>query len=88
MGRKAKFWVALLLLLIVVAICISPFVNLEPTTLKSVRVANLLFAALAFLVVLAATIDGATRAFDAAAGVSPPLVTAESTLELNCIHVC
>ena len=87
MGPRAKFVVALLLLLVVLAVCISPAVDLEPTALKSVRAANLLFAALA-LVVLDGGLNRVMRFVDAATGFCRVMATAESILELNCTHLC
>jgi hypothetical protein len=87
MGRRTKFWVALLLLLTVLAVCISPAVDLEPTALRALRLANLLFAALA-LVILIGAINRATRPVDAAARFYPLLVTPKSILDLACTRLC
>ena len=87
MRFQIKFWIALLLLVVVVAVCISPAVDLEPTALRSVRVANLMFAALA-LIVLSVGLNRVMRLAHAAVGLWPLALTTDGILELNCSRLC
>ena len=47
MKGGARIGVGMFLLLVVLAVCISPFIDLAPTILRSQAFANLVFAAIA-----------------------------------------
>ena len=89
MSDRTRFLVAFLLLLAVLIVFISPAVDLEPSALKALHMATLLFAALALAGTVLALGDQIVleRFVDALAFHSPPHPT-ESLLDLECSRLC
>ncbi|HUA16753.1 MAG TPA: hypothetical protein VMG31_15775 [Verrucomicrobiae bacterium] len=89
MSRRTKLRVAMLLLLVVTAIFASPAVDLQPTALRALQLANLFFAALALAGTACATGFYITvQFFDPPPGWHPTLARTADRLELNCSRLC
>ncbi|MGC2195575.1 MAG: hypothetical protein WA628_12930 [Terriglobales bacterium] len=89
MGGRAKLGIVIVLLLCVMAVFISPAVDLEPTALRALKAANMLFAAL----ILAGTTIAAylTLSFSFMGMVfdfHPMEASAASLVDLNCVRLC
>jgi hypothetical protein len=89
MRTVSKLTLVTLLLLTVLTVFISPAVDLQPTALRALQAANMLFAALALAGhLLAADI---TTLISWTAGTSDlhlALPRTEDILELNCTRLC
>jgi hypothetical protein len=86
---RSKFAMVILLLLSVIIIFISPAVDLQPTALRSVQLANMLFAVLALAgTALAACFSGPTLPVAEALEHASALVPAQDLVDLNCTRLC
>ena len=89
MTRGARFRIALLLVLAILTICISPATDLQPTALRSVQVANMLFAALALAGSLTASGFGVVFIlFSRIVYRLRACELLEDLLSLNCTRLC
>ena len=89
MTGATKFRIALVLLLAVIVIFVSPAVNLEPTALRALQVASMLFAALALAgTVLAYGANLLARYVDTAFSFHPVLSRTDDIIDLNCTRLC
>lgn len=89
MGRAITAVVVILLLLSVIAIFVSPAVDLQPTALRAMKCASLLFAALllagtALCARLQVPIGSLRRIAENQSFPSPP----PDLLELICVRLC
>ena len=90
MISSAKLGLVILLLLCVITVFVSPFVNLEPSAMRAMKSADLLFAALALA---GAVVFGRTSAVGwrvsgvryEALGAQQP---APDLVKLNCARLC
>lgn len=79
----------ILLLLSVLTIFISPAVDLQPTALRAVQLANMLFAVLALAgTSLTACLSRPTVRVAGAFEHASPLVPAQDLIDLNCTRLC
>jgi hypothetical protein len=89
MQVSTKSWVVIVLLISVMAVFISPSVDLEPSALRSLQAANMFFAVLVFA---GSAIAGLLHFFHST--IRPniwPDVTEgfiASLVDLNCIRLC
>jgi hypothetical protein len=86
---KAKLGIVIVLLLIVMTVFIAPTVDLEPTALRAMKAASLLFAALvlagtaiAALLSVSFSSTGIILASDSARQ------KAANIVDLNCVRLC
>ena len=89
MNGATKVGVGIVLLLTVLIVCIAPAVDLEPTALRAMEAATLLFAILA----LAATTTAAilivsNPCLGAVFGFHPIEMRTANLVDLNCVRLC
>lgn len=89
MRIRSKLGIVILLLLSVTAIFISPAVDLQPTALRAMQLANMLFAVLVLFGTSVSTLRVAPLSILEAAlecaGFSPP---ASDLIDLHCSRLC
>jgi len=84
----ARLTVVIVLLLSVLIVFVSPAVDLEPTALRAMQAANLLFAALVLAAsVMAALISLAARHIGSVRYL-PSFWTGTDLVDLNCVRLC
>lgn len=88
-GDVLKFGLVILLLFSVIAVFVSPAVDLEPTALRAAKMANLLFALLALAgTAFTARLRQATAAHATTFEPNYGLLSAPDLVNLNCIRLC
>ncbi|HUO24456.1 MAG TPA: hypothetical protein VMU61_02245 [Candidatus Aquilonibacter sp.] len=89
MKNRFKLGVVILLLLSVIAIFISPAVDLQPTALRAVQLANLLFAVLALAGSAVSTrLDVSIGRLATVSGRDYSPLPAPDLVVLNCARIC
>jgi hypothetical protein len=84
-----KVVVGIVLLLSILVVFTAPAVDLEPTALRAMQAASMLFAVLALAGTrIAGTLTAANPYMGAAFGVHPIETTAASLVDLNCVRLC
>jgi len=89
MRGGARIGVGMFLLFVVLAVCISPFIDLAPTILRSQAFANLVFAAIA-LAGSALSFRGRclTEHWESRANLDNASILQTSLLDLKCSRRC
>jgi hypothetical protein len=87
---SVKSVLVILLLLSVITVFASPFVNLEPSALRAMRSADLLLAALALAGTVTFGLAVIVSWCDSVTGYESPGAekTAQDLLKLNCARLC
>lgn len=89
MNGATKVAVGIVLLLSVLIIFIAPAVDLEPTALRAMQAASLLFAVLALAgTTIAATLTVSNPCLGAVFGFHPIGASTASLVDLNCVRLC
>ncbi len=89
MKGAIKVVVGVVLLLSVLVVFVAPAVDLEPTALRAMQAASLLFAVLALAgTTVAATLTVHNPFLGPTSGVHPIGTTTASLVDLNCVRLC
>ena len=89
MRGASKIGVGLFLLFVVLAVCISPFVDLAPTILRSQVLFSLLFAAIAVAgTALVSWTSPVTGGWKCVVSTGDGLFLRSNLLALNCSRLC
>lgn len=89
MNGTTKLSIVVLLLLCVITVFISPAVDLEPTALRAVKAADMLFAALILAgTAIAASLSVSFPSIGIVFGFHPVDAGATSLVDLNCVRLC
>ena len=89
MSRALQIGFAVVLLLLVVAVFVSPAVNLLPTALRAVHLASLLWTLLTFAALVFSLFDVPAWIWTTCfCGRRVPVPSAVSLMDLNCTRLC
>jgi hypothetical protein len=88
MADRAKLGMAIVLVLSVITIFISPVVDLQPTALRALQLANMLCAVLALAGAVLATLFSRVIPFATILEPDCGLLPAPDLVDLNCTRLC